>query len=50
MRPSDSGPNRKYYSLTKEGRETLDLIREEWNLLSTPITKILRGDEDAING
>ncbi|MCM3388964.1 PadR family transcriptional regulator [Ureibacillus chungkukjangi] len=50
MRPSDSGPNRKYYSLTKEGKENLDLIRNEWDLLSSPITKILRGDEDAING
>ena len=49
MRPSDSGPNRKYYSLTAEGKENLELIRSEWESLSSPITKILRGDEDAAN-
>jgi len=49
MRPSDSGPNRKYYSLTAEGQENLELIRSEWESLSSPITKILRGDEDAAN-
>ncbi|HWK23259.1 MAG TPA: PadR family transcriptional regulator [Ureibacillus sp.] len=46
MRPSDSGPNRKYYSLTIEGKENLRIIRDEWALLSTPITNILRGDEE----
>ena len=50
MRPSDSGPNRKYYSLTKEGKENLDLIRNEWELLSIPITNILRGEKDEIDG
>ena len=49
MRSSDSGPNRKYYSLTKEGKDNLDFIRNEWELLNSPITKILRGDEDAGN-
>lgn len=45
MRPSDSGPNRKYYSLTEEGKENLELIRKEWDMLKGPISKILRGDE-----
>lgn len=42
MRPSESGPNRKYYSLTKDGEAALQLIREEWNQLSIPISKILK--------
>lgn len=49
MRPSENGPNRKYYSLTNEGKENLELIRSEWDLLNVPITKILRGDKDASN-
>lgn len=44
MRPSESGPNRKYYSLTDEGKEALQMIRHEWEQLSVPITKILRGE------
>lgn len=49
MRPSESGPNRKYYSITTEGQEALQTIREEWEMLATPITNILRGDENGIN-
>ena len=44
MRPSESGPNRKYYSLTDEGKEALKMIRQEWEQLSVPITNILRGE------
>lgn len=44
MRPSESGPNRKYYSLTKKGMEALDEIRTEWELLANPITTLLRGE------
>ena len=44
MRPSESGPNRKYYSLTARGREALDEIRTEWELLAGPITTLLRGE------
>ena len=43
MRPSDSGPNRKYYLLTDKGKEALDEIRTEWELLASPITTLLRG-------
>lgn len=49
MRPSDTGPNRKYYSLTDEGKVALESIRKEWELLSRPITNILRGDENDVN-
>jgi PadR family transcriptional regulator, regulatory protein PadR len=49
MSPSESGPNRKYYSLTNEGKEALQLIKDEWEQLSIPITKILRGEENHVN-
>lgn len=41
MRPSDFGPNRKYYSLTAVGKEALEIISEEWNQLSVPINTLL---------
>ncbi|MEI4769064.1 PadR family transcriptional regulator [Psychrobacillus sp. FJAT-51614] len=41
MRPSDFGPNRKYYSLSAAGKEALEIISEEWNLLSVPINTLL---------
>lgn len=44
MRPSESGPNRKYYSLTNEGEVALESIRQEWKLLARPISNILRRD------
>ena len=44
MRPSESGPNRKYYSLTDKGMEALNEIRTEWELLASPITTLLRGE------
>lgn len=43
MRPSDSGPNRKYYFLTEEGKIALQIIIEEWEQLSTPINRLLKG-------
>ena len=46
MRPSESGPNRKYYSLTSAGKEALETISIEWNQLSVPINALLsKGDE-----
>lgn len=43
MRPSPSGPSRKYYSLTDEGRAALQDIKEEWQKINRPITKLLGG-------
>lgn len=43
MRPSDSGPNRKYYFLTDEGKEALETIIEEWQQLSSPVNELLMG-------
>jgi len=46
MKPSESGPNRKYYSLTVAGKEALEIISFEWNQLSIPINALLsKGDE-----
>lgn len=46
MRPSESGPNRKYYSLTSAGQEALETISIEWNQLAVPINALLsKGDE-----
>ncbi|MBS4210342.1 PadR family transcriptional regulator [Bacillus sp. FJAT-50079] len=43
MRPSDTGPNRKYYFLTEAGQEALATITEEWEQISGPVNKLLKG-------
>ena len=43
MRPSESGPNRKYYFLTESGQETLAIITEEWKQMSKPVNELLTG-------
>ena len=47
MMPSESGPNRKYYSLTPAGKEVLIVISEEWNQLSLPINALLSKGVDS---
>lgn len=42
MRPSDSGPNRKYYYLTSAGKETLAAIIEEWKQISGPVNTLFK--------
>jgi PadR family transcriptional regulator PadR len=47
MRPSESGPNRKYYSLTPKGIQALEIITNEWQQLSVPINALLmKGDSN----
>lgn len=41
MRPSESGPNRKYYFLTEAGVEALETITEEWMQISEPVNELL---------
>lgn len=41
MRPSESGPNRKYYFLTNEGKDALNTITEAWEKLTPPVTELL---------
>ena len=46
MRASESGPRRKYYTLTADGKEALELIRSEWEKLAAPVTALLKGEID----
>lgn len=41
QQPSPSGPPRKYYSLTDQGREALDIGRAEWNTVAPSVTALL---------
>jgi PadR family transcriptional regulator PadR len=43
MRPSESGPNRKYYVLTDDGRAALDELALEWARIADPITELMQG-------
>lgn len=43
MQPSESGPNRKYYFLTKGGKEALDSIASEWKLIVEPVNLLFKG-------
>ncbi|EDL64171.1 hypothetical protein BSG1_10894 [Bacillus sp. SG-1] len=45
MQKSASGPNRKYYSLTEEGKAALEVFSSEWAKLGTAIDLILKGGE-----
>lgn len=47
MKPSEAGPNRKYYSLTQEGKQALELISEEWKQVSLPINALLWKGENS---
>lgn len=48
MKPSEYGPNRKYYFLTEEGSKALNDIIYEWNKISRPVNHLLnrRNDHD----
>ena len=41
LQESQEGPPRKYYQITRPGRETLQTLAQEWNLLVTGISQIL---------
>lgn len=43
MRPSESGPSRKYYFLTDKGHEELEAITREWEQISKPVNELLIG-------
>ncbi|MTD30303.1 PadR family transcriptional regulator [Planomicrobium sp. YIM 101495] len=45
MRPSQSGPNRKYYFLTDTGKEELEQIADEWQLIAVPVSELLKRSE-----
>lgn len=39
--PSDGGPNRKYYAINNQGKETLIKQRKIWNQFATNMTAVL---------
>jgi PadR family transcriptional regulator, regulatory protein PadR len=43
MKKSDSGPNRKYYTLTSAGESALEQFTVEWEKLSTSVDSIFKG-------
>lgn len=45
MRPSVSGPNRKYYFLTDEGKVELKQISDEWLQIANPVSQLLKRSE-----
>lgn len=44
---STSGPPRKYYSLTPEGSDFLEKLRETWHELASSATKIINHNNPA---
>jgi PadR family transcriptional regulator, regulatory protein PadR len=42
MRDSPAGPKRKYYRLTKQGKEALQEFIREWERIKEPVEHILR--------
>ena len=49
MRSSESGPNRKYYRLTEDGKVSLLNIREEWRQISWPVSMLLEEEKHDYN-
>ena len=43
MRPSPDGPDRKYFSLTKEGKERVSVFWQQWDDLSQKVEGIKNG-------
>lgn len=45
MRPSEAGPDRKYYTITEAGKAALTNIIVEWKQLVPPVNQLLLGRE-----
>lgn len=45
-RASSSGPNRKYYYLTSEGKEYGNEFTEQWHALTSAMQQLFEGGED----
>ena len=43
VEPSVSGPPRRYYNITAEGRQTLQIWTEVWNQTDTFVNAVLKG-------
>ena len=46
MRPSPDGPDRKYFSLTKEGRERLEEFWNQWQDLVIKVERVKKEGEE----
>ena len=46
VEPSVTGPPRRYYRITDQGRETLVIWKEAWDRTRDFVETILKGDED----
>lgn len=44
IKPSDAGPPRRYYRITKEGRAVLEQWRDIWGQTRDFVERALRGD------
>lgn len=44
MRKSVSGPNRKYYTLTESGIIALQLFKQNWKMIKSPVDQLLKED------
>ena len=47
LKPSPSGPDRKYYTLTEKGQETLNLFDSNWDGLVQSIEYLRRKPDDS---
>ncbi|MDN6640296.1 MAG: PadR family transcriptional regulator [Tetragenococcus sp.] len=45
MRPSDNGPKRKYYSLTKNGYEEKNAFLSQWTVLKNNVDRLIERTE-----
>ncbi|HHK5560306.1 PadR family transcriptional regulator [Bacillus cereus] len=45
LKTSNLGPKRKYYHLTKEGLEQLEVFKRSWDMVSTTVNQLLEGKE-----
>lgn len=42
FKKSESGPNRKYYHLTEDGKQALNEFITHWNAIKFPVDKIIK--------
>ncbi|WP_216831764.1 PadR family transcriptional regulator [Alkalihalobacterium elongatum] len=47
MEKSASGPNRKYYYLTAQGKEALVDFKKQWEGIKIPVDRLLNGKEQS---
>lgn len=45
LKTSNLGPKRRYYHLTEKGLEQLEVFKENWDMVSTTVSRLLGGKE-----